>query len=82
MINDTNIKLPAHDKLLDDIDVENLVEIVRQVGEFFNWNEKTAIWLNTPNPHFGALIPMSLIIMGRGRKVLQFIKNAREGNLE
>ena len=83
MIDTSKIKLMASEKLLDDSTVMEIVEIVKEVGDFFEWNiAKTSIWMNTPNPMFGELIPMSLILLGRGHKVKQFIEAAREGNIE
>lgn len=64
-----------------DIETKMIVEIVCRVNDFFRDYEKSATWLNTPNLNFGNLAPLFLIGVGRGHKVLAFIKDAREGNL-
>lgn len=75
---------PTHlkNKTIDDETVEQIVKITKVVGDFFEWGPKTWYWLNTPNPMFGELVPMSLILAGRGHKVLHFVEAAREGNIE
>lgn len=57
------------------------VEIISKVQDFFKDYEKTNAWMRTKNPFFGHLSPIFLINRGRGHKVLQFIDNAKEGNL-
>lgn len=42
--------------------------------------EKIATWMTTKNPNFGGGIPLQLFMMGRGHKVLAFIKNAIDEN--
>jgi hypothetical protein len=50
------------------------------LGEFFKAEpEKVGLWLTTPNPAFGNIIPQDLIDRDRGHKVLQFILAARAG---
>jgi hypothetical protein len=56
-------------------------EILRLLQEFFKDDEKKVeYWLHTKNLNFGNLSPNFLIERGRAHKVLQFIKDAKEGN--
>ena len=75
---------PSHlkNKTIDDETVEEIVKIVKLVGDFFDWSPKTWYWLNTPNPMFGELVPMSLILAGRGHKVLRFVEGSIKENIE
>ena len=42
--------------------------------------EKADLWLQTSNPHLGNMRPMDLILMGRGYKLITWIKAAMEEN--
>lgn len=45
----------------------------------FGFNESQAVhWLIMPNPHLGGVAPATLIVRGRGHKVVQFIEAAIE----
>lgn len=57
-----------------------LVEAVHELRDIFDDFEKPAQWLVTANPHLGNSAPIDLFILGRGHKVLKFIRNAREEN--
>ncbi len=53
----------------------------RLVSEYFNgckW--KCELWFKTPNPMLGEISPNSMIKMGRVKKLLEFIQDARHGN--
>lgn len=47
---------------------------------FRNEQEKVYQWLRGKNPNLGDISPIKLIKMGRGHKVLQFIKSVLEEN--
>lgn len=57
------------------------LEIIVKVHDFFKDYKKTMAWLTTKNPMFGNISPLYLINVNRGHRVLQFIENAKEGNL-
>ena len=47
------------------------------VAKFFGGSpEKAQIWFNTSNPLLGDIEPLKLIMLGREKKLLQFIRNA------
>lgn len=48
-------------------------------GFFKDEPEKVNIWMTTPNPLLGNVVPMDMIDRGRGHKLIQFIKNCLEG---
>lgn len=56
------------------------IEIVILLHVFFQDVIKINRWLNTPNPLLGNSSPISLVKVGRGEKVLAFIKNALDEN--
>jgi hypothetical protein len=58
------------------VDIE-LIEIVCLVQDHFKDHGKTWLWLGTDNMVFGGISPLKLIAMGRGKKVLQYIKDAK-----
>jgi hypothetical protein len=56
-------------------------EVLDRVKTLMGWDEhKALLWLTTPNPHFGNVAPSTMIVMGRGHKVLKFIAGAEEEN--
>jgi hypothetical protein len=60
-------------------DSEIREEINRLLRVFFKHTpEKIEVWLNTPNLNFGGCSPNKLIQLGRGHKVLAFVKEAAE----
>jgi hypothetical protein len=55
-------------------------QIVSLIQEHMGWSvDKALLWLTTPNPSFGCIEPIYLIQMGRGHKVLDFVKAAIDG---
>lgn len=64
---------------------EDLNFIADHLAEFFAKDpRKIALWLLTKNNHFGGISPADLISL-RGstglRKVAQFVRDAKEGNM-
>lgn len=59
---------------------KDFIETCVLLHSFFNDYEKTALWLNTNNLNFGGLSPLYLIKIGRGHKVLSFIRTALDEN--
>lgn len=58
---------------------EQFVNILKQLLIFFKGNVmKTRAWLVYPNPNFGGIQPLKLMVMGKGKKVLEFIEDAKE----
>ena len=57
-----------------------LIEAIQEVRDILDCNEKTASWFTIGNPHFGGIKPIIMFMIGRGHKVLSFIKNAKEEN--
>lgn len=59
------------------------IEIIYLVYRFFKGDTgKTYLWLNTPNPILGAIIPMRMMKSGRSKRLLQMIKDLLKGNIE
>lgn len=57
------------------------LEIINLIQKHMGWElDKAILWMETPNPHFGCVEPMYLIQLGRGHKVLEFVKGAIESN--
>ena len=55
------------------------IEIIINLHVYFSSYIKIYQWLTTENLHFGGVAPLKLIQIGKGKKVLQFIEDAREG---
>ena len=59
---------------------EQKTEIISLIQEHMGWSvDKALLWLTTENPMFGCVEPIYLIQMGRGQKVLDFVKAAIDG---
>ena len=61
--------------------VFDIVRIIIELHVFFNDEKKVCSWLMIKNLNLGGVSPITLIAMGRGHKVLQFIEDARDGNI-
>lgn len=61
-------------------EAHDILNAIADLERIFDDQDKVAAWLGTPNPNLGGAIPLHLIIIGRGRKVLKFIENAIEEN--
>lgn len=76
MIDDTNLK-----PWTSEFSSEDIKYIADYLTEFFkDCPIKAVTWLLTPNPMFGGISACSLIALGRGYKVIEFMKAAKEGN--
>lgn len=63
--------------------LEQIANICSLVAEYFDGNaERTALWFKTPNPMLGGVTPRDMIRVGRYKKLLQFVSQAREDNEE
>lgn len=51
-----------------------------KAGLFFNDANKTELWFESENPHFGNVKPIEMIVIGKVDKLLSFIENQLEGN--
>jgi len=61
--------------------VKEMMEALTLLNTFFQGDQtKIHAWMTTPNPLFGETTAIRLILMGRGHKVLAFMKNAIEEN--
>lgn len=60
--------------------IRDLQDISALVNTFFKDEEKTTLWLNTPNPLLGGQVPHHMIMQGRAAKLRLFIENQLEGN--
>ena len=77
MIDDTNFK-----SLTAELTLEQVKYIAEHLSEFFKDEPaKAVMWLLIPNPNFGNISPNSLIAIGRGHKVIEFMKAAKEENV-
>lgn len=60
---------------------ENAVESIALVYRFFNSDpRKTSDWFTTKNLNFGGSSPLSMILMGRTKRLREFIENALNQN--
>jgi uncharacterized protein (DUF2384 family) len=50
------------------------------VAQFFRDEQKTVLWFKTPNPLLGDIAPRDMIIIGRFKKLRQFILQALSEN--
>ena len=58
-------------------ELADLVDCFGFLVEYFDGDqEKATKWMNTPNIFFGNKIPASMVVTGRGDRVLEFLKNA------
>ena len=56
-----------------------LERIMPALMDFFGPDEeKIKLWLDTPNPQFGGISPMEMMLRGRGEKLLTFVLDAKE----
>ena len=52
-------------------------KIVKLVGQFFDGDlRKTLLWMRLENPMLGNISPNTMIALGRGGKLLQFIQDS------
>lgn len=60
---------------------DEFLELLEMLKPFFPYKpeEKSRFWMEVPNPNFGGVAPIDLIILGRGHKVRAFIESAKEG---
>ena len=60
--------------------LNEIANIANLVADVFSGDaEKTALWFKTPNFLLGELAPRDMIRMGRYKRLLKFIQEAREG---
>jgi uncharacterized protein (DUF2384 family) len=58
-----------------------ITEVRRLVKEFFKGdNDKTALWMSSPNPLLGNTSPVDMVMAGREDKLLEFVKAQMEAN--
>lgn len=64
-----------------DLSPEDIAYAGAFLAKFFERDPSmiTAWWL-TPNPMFGLISPANLVAIGRGHKVIEFIKAAERGD--
>lgn len=62
-------------------DMEYIAIISRLIQHGLTWDKaKATLWLGTENPNLGGAKPISMILNGRGHKVLKFVIAALEEN--
>lgn len=59
---------------------EQWLKAVELLTKHFGNTPKALEWMNTDNPMLGNQVPMEMIVIGRGHKLLKFIKNSLEEN--
>jgi len=58
-----------------------IAQICSLVAEYFNGNPtKTALWFTTTNPLLGDISPRDMVRIGRYKKLIKFITEARNHN--
>lgn len=69
-------------KTLTMLDMEGYKEVHTIVFQFFKGDEdKTHRWFMTKNPILGGISPETLLIHGRGQKLLRVVQDLTEGNM-
>jgi hypothetical protein len=62
-------------------ELKDLVTCMDLLEEFFdNSRDKALTWLTIENPHLGEVRPIDFFYLGRGHKVLNFIKTSLDEN--
>jgi uncharacterized protein (DUF2384 family) len=57
------------------------MEVYKLVRLFFDGNEKKArAWMEAPNPLLGGIPPVYMVKMGRGAKLLRWVKQSIRDN--
>ena len=68
-------------KTMSIMDQKEYPEVRQLVETYFEGNkDKVDVWFTTPNPLLGGLAPCTMLALGRGEKLLVWIKNSLEGN--
>jgi len=58
-------------------EITQLVDCFNLLKKYFDGDEERAtIWMNTPNKFLGNKIPASMVVTGRGERVLELLNNA------
>ena len=65
---------------LEDKQRQEWTEAMRLVSDFFGDSAKAVKWMGAKNPLLGDQIPIEMIAIGRGEKLLKFIKTSLEEN--
>jgi uncharacterized protein (DUF2384 family) len=61
--------------------LEQIANICTLVAEYFDSDsERTALWFRTPNPMLGDVSPRDMIRLGRYKRLLKFVLEARTVN--
>lgn len=61
--------------------LEQIASTCALVAEYFGGDaQKTALWFRTPNPMLGGVSPRDMIRLGRYKKLMNFINEARQAN--
>jgi hypothetical protein len=57
------------------------LECIERIKKLMNWDDaKASLWMMTENPMLGGVTPNYFFLVGRGHKVVNFIKAAEEEN--
>jgi hypothetical protein len=73
---------------VDEKELEALIVFKAFHTEYYDYvveligKEKADIWFYTENPHLGNVSPVFLIMKGKSKKLISFIKNAISENKE
>lgn len=61
--------------------LDEIAIVCALVAEFFDGDvQKTALWFKTPNPMLGDITPRDMIRLGRAKKLIRFIVDAKNEN--
>ncbi len=61
--------------------LEQIANICALVAEYFEGDpERTVLWFRTPNPMLGDVAPRDMIRLGRYKRLLKFVLDARSAN--
>lgn len=72
---------PIPKPILKDLTQEETLELAKFLKDFFkDAPQKAILWILTKNPAFGGISPATLIGIGRGIKVLEFVRASKSEN--
>lgn len=56
-------------------------QVLKEIIEFFNYDkDKALVWYMTKNPLLGDISPFEMVKIGKGQKLMKFIRSQLDGN--
>lgn len=76
----TNLPPIIKDTVMSQEQFNLLIDCYAEVLDIFQDKQKAVAWFTTKNPNLGEIAPVNFFLVGRGQKVVSFIRDAREEN--